>query len=113
MTGALAQHAELTLQSIGLQREPLVREIFRNLVTAQGTRAVRDVEDLLSVFGKERSAAAEVLGKLVNARLLTTYDVTVSAGIETSGRPRIEIIHESLLSAWPRRSSRCCFCSRA
>ncbi len=27
-----------------------MRELFRNLVTAQGTRAVRDVDELLSVF---------------------------------------------------------------
>ena len=50
MAGALAQHAEATLERIGTEREPIVREIFRNLVTAQGTRAVLDVEELLSVF---------------------------------------------------------------
>ncbi len=41
--GALAQHAEATLEAIGPDRLPVVRELFRNLVTAQGTRAVRDV----------------------------------------------------------------------
>ena len=29
---------------------PIVREIFRNLTTAQGTRAVLDREELLSAF---------------------------------------------------------------
>ena len=48
--GALAQHAEATLEKIGNDRIPVVREIFRNLVTAQGTRAARDMEELLSVF---------------------------------------------------------------
>ena len=38
--GALAQHAEVTLERIGRKRIPLVRELFRNLVTSQGTRAV-------------------------------------------------------------------------
>ncbi|MEJ2085763.1 MAG: serine/threonine-protein kinase [Acidobacteriota bacterium] len=49
--GALAQHAEATLEQIGDEGVPIVRELFRNLVTAQGTRAARDREELLSVFG--------------------------------------------------------------
>ena len=57
VAGALAQHAEATLERIGAPRIPLVREIFRNLVTAQGTRAVRDREDLLSVFAQDGDAA--------------------------------------------------------
>ena len=40
VAGALAQHAEATLDRIGSERQGLVRELFRNLVTAQGTRAV-------------------------------------------------------------------------
>jgi hypothetical protein len=92
VSGALAQHAEETLDRIGAERTPIVRELFRNLVTAQGTRASRDVEELLSIFPKEeeRKAADEVLRELVSARLLTSYETSV------------EIIHESLLSAWPR-----------
>ena len=90
--GALAQHAEETLERIGAERTPIVRELFRNLVTAQGTRASREVEELLSIFTKEeeRRAAEEVLRELVSARLLTSYETSV------------EIIHESLLTAWPR-----------
>jgi WD40 repeat protein/predicted Ser/Thr protein kinase len=90
--GALAQHAEETLSRIGEERTHLVRELFRNLVTAQGTRASRELEELLSIFPKEeeRKAAEEVLRELVAARLLTSYETSV------------EIIHESLLSAWPR-----------
>ena len=34
--------AEATLERIGTLRAPLVRELLRNLVTAQGTRAVRE-----------------------------------------------------------------------
>jgi WD40 repeat protein/DNA-binding winged helix-turn-helix (wHTH) protein len=92
VVGALARHAESTLERIGPSRLPVVRELFRNLVTAQGTRASREVSELLSVFPKEdeRRAAEEVLRELVAARLLTAYETSV------------EIIHESLLSAWPR-----------
>jgi WD40 repeat protein/DNA-binding winged helix-turn-helix (wHTH) protein len=89
VSGALAQHAGETLSAIGLEREPIVREVFRNLTTAKGTRAPRDREELLSVF-EEREAASEVLRKLIDARLLTASD------------REIEVVHESLLSAWPR-----------
>ncbi len=48
--GALARHAEATLKSLGDDRIPIARELFRNLVTAQGTRLVRSADDLLSIF---------------------------------------------------------------
>ena len=48
--GALARHAEATVDRIGVERIPIVRELFRNLVTAEGTRAVREWDELLSVF---------------------------------------------------------------
>ncbi|PWB68853.1 MAG: hypothetical protein C3F15_15835, partial [Holophagae bacterium] len=101
--GALAQHAEATLQAIGEERLPVVRELFRNLVTAQGTRAVRSWDDLLSVFpdGEPKNAEA-VLRALVDARLLTSFgDEAGGAGAE--GRHHgVEVVHESLLTAWPR-----------
>ena len=144
VAGALAQHAELTLERIGAERVPIVRELLRNLVTAQGTRAVRDCDELLSVFGNEsgprspggqppgygdgggsklpgdkppahgassqnvgggftppQSEAEKVLKQLIDARLLTSY--TVEGVDEGQGaQQRIEIVHESLLSAWPR-----------
>ncbi|MDX1501310.1 MAG: WD40 repeat domain-containing serine/threonine-protein kinase [Thermoanaerobaculia bacterium] len=98
--GALGRHAEATLERIGSKREPMVRELFRNLVTAQGTRVARGREELLSVFDAgERAAAGEVLDALVDARLLTSYD---EAGGERSGATRLEVVHESLLAKWPR-----------
>ena len=139
VAGALAQHGDATLERIGTQRTPLVREIFRNLVTAQGTRAVREREELLSAFGSSGSPAAgtagpdatgagsgagskpdtdvsadgvrseartwtrgqadEVLNALVDARLLTSYE---RAGDGGESHQEVEIIHESLLQAWPR-----------
>ncbi len=99
VAGALAQHAEATLERIGAERQAIVREIFRNLVTAQGTRAACEREELLSVFA-DRKAAEEVLSALVDARLLTSYEDERTA--EGSNHHRIEIVHESLLKAWPR-----------
>ena len=148
VAGALAQHAEATLDGIGTQKILIVRELFRNLATARGTRAARDREELLSVFdctrarsaGAEglpppspgepvgnravagyrapetpgprrqietapgmgkRESAASVLDTLIDARLLTSYEVPATEG-EENGHHRIEIIHESLLTHWPR-----------
>ena len=81
----------------------MVREIFRNLATAEGTRAAREREELLSVFaapGSDREEAEAILDVLVGARLLTEYDDP--DGPEGRGRSRIEIVHESLLTHWPR-----------
>ncbi|PYT10660.1 MAG: hypothetical protein DMF51_17820, partial [Acidobacteria bacterium] len=101
VAGALAQHAEATLERIGTEKQPLVREIFRNLITAQGTRAARDREGLLSVF-RDRELPEGVLRALIDARLLTSFEVQEGEGEEAARRQRVEIIHESLLVAWPR-----------
>ncbi len=99
VAGALTQHAEATMDRIGPERQALVREIFRQLVTAQGMRAVMDREELLSAF-PERAAAEEVLRQLIDARLLTTYEVEEAEG--EARHHRIEVVHESLLKGWPR-----------
>jgi DNA-binding winged helix-turn-helix (wHTH) protein/WD40 repeat protein len=96
--GALAQHAEATLSSIGAQKLPIVREVFRNLVTAQGTRASREIDELMSVF-EEPDSARKVVAALIDARLLTSYEVSTEDG-ET--HRTVEIVHESLLANWPR-----------
>ncbi len=100
VAGALAQHAEATLETIGAARVPIVREILRNLVTAEGTRALQGWEELLSAFA-DRREAEEVLGRLIEARLLTSFEAAPEdAG--TTGHRQVEIIHESLLASWPR-----------
>ena len=95
VAGALAQHADEAPRALGTAREPLVRELFRNLVTAQGTRAVVDRDELLSAFS-DRAAAEAVFGELVEARLLTSDEVEEATGAPTT--TAIEIAHESLLS---------------
>ncbi len=100
VSGALVQHAEAVMQEIGGEHHPIVRELFRNLVTAQGTRTVLDRDELISVFDAgERTVADEILGQLIDARLLTTYEIKDEDG---SDHHRVEIVHESLLHAWPR-----------
>lgn len=99
VAGALSQHAEEAMDRIGSERHSIVREIFRNLITAQNTRAVRDTEEILSIF-ENRKSAEEVLHALIDARLLSSFEAPAQDGEKP--RSRIEIIHESLLSAWPR-----------
>ena len=106
--GALAQHAEATLQPLGAGREPIVRELFRNLATSQGTRASRDRAELLSIFGPDGAEPGQVLDTLVAARLLTEYDAPehvqgeVTQQASHPSASMIEIAHESLLTHWPR-----------
>ena len=100
VAGALAQHAEAMLESIGAVRVPMVREILRNLVSAAGTRAFQTRDELLSVFPDQRGEAEEVLDRLVEARLLTSFEAPSEEG--GTRQRRLEIIHESLLAAWPR-----------
>ena len=78
----------------------MVREVFRNLVTAEGTRAARSLDDLVSVFPVEgRQDATDVIRQLIDARLVTSFE---DESREDDRRHRIEVVHESLLSAWPR-----------
>ncbi len=98
VAGALARHAEAVMDRIGAGQD-VVREVFRNLVTAQGTRAVVDRDELLSVFPEKRVAEG-VLRELIDARLVTSYEVQGREG--EASRHRVEVVHESLLKAWPR-----------
>jgi hypothetical protein len=80
VAGALAQHAEATLESIGREKVPLVRELFRNLVTAEGTRAARDRDELLSIFPvDDREVVGGILDALVGSRLLVSYEADAEA----------------------------------
>jgi len=99
VAGALARHAEETMERIGAGLEATVRDLFRNLTTAHGTRGVLGREELLSAL-PDRAAAEVVLGKLIDARLLTSWETDSADG--QPARHRVEIVHESLLSAWPR-----------
>ncbi len=73
--------------------QPLVREAFRRLVTAEGTRAVLSRRELLEVLGPR---GEPVLEKLINARLLSASESEVESS------DQIEVVHEALLAAWPR-----------
>ncbi|MGE5186281.1 MAG: hypothetical protein ACM31C_29705, partial [Acidobacteriota bacterium] len=92
--GALAQHADVTLDAMLPEERALAREAFRHLVTTQHTRAVLPSKDLRQLLGGGE-AADRVLEKLVAARLLVASE-------NESGAETLEIVHEALLVAWPR-----------
>ncbi len=100
VAGALARHADATLEEIGEENVVVVRDFFRRLVTAQRTRATWDRDELLSAF-EDREAASRVLNVLIDARLVTSYE-RQSEEEDAEPRHRVEIIHESLLRSWPR-----------
>ena len=91
VAGALAGHADAVVNALGEARTATVRDVFRNLATAEGTRAALTRAELDQVVG---SAAAEVVTRLVDARLLITS--------EDAAGDRVELVHEALLEAWPR-----------
>jgi WD40 repeat protein/serine/threonine protein kinase len=90
--GALGRHAEATLDTMSANEQGLVREVFRHLVTAEGTRAVITATELRQRLATPRADA--VIDKLVAARLITVS--------ESESESHIEVIHEALISAWPR-----------
>ncbi len=92
--GALAQHAEQTLEGMLPEERALTREAFRHLVTTQNTRAVLARQELRQLLGSNAHADG-VIEKLVAARLLVTSE-------NETGDETIEVIHEALLVTWPR-----------
>jgi WD40 repeat protein len=94
VSGALAQHGEGVLEKLTARQRSLAREAFRRLVTAEGTRATTKHDELLTVLGGDEQART-VIERLVSARLLVTTEAD-------DGDEHIELIHEALVSAWPR-----------
>ncbi|WP_438017436.1 protein kinase [Sorangium sp. So ce315] len=88
--GALAQHADNTLDLLAPEEAAAAREVLLSLVTANGTR-LRASRDELIRGDRRRRAALEAL---LRARLLVARN---SAGVEGH-----EIAHEALITAWPR-----------
>jgi WD40 repeat protein/serine/threonine protein kinase len=91
--GALAQHAEEVIVNMSAEERDLVREAFRHLVTADGTRAVIAKSELTELLGGGEPGA-RVIERLVDARLAVTT--------EAIGGVTVEVTHEALLESWPR-----------
>ena len=92
--GALAKHAELTLDEMSPEERALTREAFRHLVTTETTRAVVPRAELRQLLGNTAHADS-VIEKLVAARLLVASE-------NDTGAETVEVVHEALLVTWPR-----------
>ncbi len=92
--GALAKHAESMLQQMTQAEQILVREAFRHLVTSYGTRSILTRSELLQLLGNTKNGES-IIEKLILSRLLVSTE-------GEKGIDRIEIVHEALLSTWPR-----------
>jgi hypothetical protein len=90
--GAFARHADQVASSVPPQNQILLRAIMSRLVTPEGTRAVIDHEELVSLSDNRKEVEA-ILDTLVRGRLIhvqTDHDTTT-----------VEIVHEMLITEWP------------
>ncbi|MFH0903420.1 MAG: serine/threonine-protein kinase, partial [Pseudomonadota bacterium] len=95
ITGVLAEHADGVLASLPPAQIKEARELLLRLVTAEGTRRVVLVATVLDGLGP---GAAEVLSRLVQARLITTR----RGSKQGEGEAVLELVHESLVQNWGR-----------
>jgi len=94
IAGALAGHADQVLASMTPRQQRIAREIFQRLVTADGTRLIAQIGELVDLSDEPREVESTI-DLLVAARLL----VVQSRG-EVAERA-VEIVHESLIQSWP------------
>ncbi len=88
--GALTRHADRLLAGIDADQRDAGRRLLMRLVTAEGTRA-RRTEDELLTSGSERTTERAALEVLVRGRIVVANDAQHGA---------YEIAHEALLTSW-------------
>ncbi len=93
ISGALASHADRVVEKLTPEGRALCRTVFLQLVTAERTRAIREVDELRQL-ANGAPEFEEVLSQMVESRLLV---VQTGGG---SGGATVEIVHESLIEAW-------------
>ncbi len=91
--GAFARHADQVASAIPSQSQVLLRSVMTRLVTPDGTRAVIDHRELLSL-ASDRSEVERILDQLVRARL-------VHVQTDPDQGATVEIVHEMLITEWP------------
>jgi serine/threonine protein kinase len=90
--GAFARHADQVASAIPQQSQLLLRAIMTRLVTPEGTRAVVDHNELLSLA--EDKDVEQILDHLVRARLIHLHS-------DPDQGATVEIVHEMLITEWP------------
>jgi hypothetical protein len=90
--GAFARHADQVAAAVPPKSQALLRAIMTRLVTPEGTRAVVDHTELLTLGDK--ADVQQVIDQLVRARLIQMH-------IDSDQAATVEIVHEMLISEWP------------
>jgi eukaryotic-like serine/threonine-protein kinase len=91
--GAFAQHADQVASAVPPQSQLLLRAIMTRLVTPEGTRAVVELHELLTLAADQRDVE-NILDHLARARLVQLH----TDGDHAS---TVEIVHEMLITEWP------------
>ena len=91
VAGALARHADGMLEGLTAEQVHVAREILLRLVTPQRTRKIQSQAQLVEGLPEE---AAEILGRLVESRILV-----VRRG-RKSKHAELELVHESIIRTW-------------
>jgi hypothetical protein len=91
--GAFARHADQIAASVPPQSQILLRAIMTRLVTPEGTRAVVDHKELVSLSDDQREVE-HILETLVRARLIHMQT-------DADQGATVEIVHEMLITEWP------------
>jgi serine/threonine protein kinase len=94
VAGALASHADRFVAGVGAQRAGLVRAVLLRLVTAERTRAIVPIAELLEL-SREAGEIRRLVDQMVDARLLVVQTLEGGKGVT------VEIVHESLVHGWP------------
>ena len=95
IAGALAVHADTILAELSHDRRRLAQLVFQRLVTPDGTRAIVDLDELVTL-SPDPLAVRRLVEALVSARLLVSNSDDDGVG------STVEIVHESLIVAWPQ-----------
>lgn len=94
VAGALASHADLVLDGMTQAEKDAARALLLRLVTPERTRALVPLAELRALGEVAGADMSRVLGRLIDARLLTVGGGGAEAGL-------VELVHESLMESWP------------
>ena len=91
--GAFARHADQVASAVPTQHQKLLRAIVTRLVTPEGTRAVVDRRELLTL-ATDQADVAHILDQLVRGRLIHVHT-------DPEQVASVELVHEMLITEWP------------
>jgi WD40 repeat protein/serine/threonine protein kinase len=95
--GALASHADAVLGAMRSDERAWARTIFLRLVTPERTRALVPRRELGQLGRDAAGEVDRVLGRLIDARLVTVG----GSGSSDDTDSAVELVHEALIERWP------------